>query len=56
MKQVRPVRGARSPRERIRELGFDPDQLTLEEQDEILDLHVRFEVGSANQRLVAPRR
>lgn len=42
MKQEHASEGVPSRRDRIRQLGFDPDQLTSTEQQELLEIEARF--------------
>ena len=41
---------SRTYRDNIRQLGFDPDQLTLEEQRELLELDARLSAASDPKR------
>lgn len=55
MKQVTIQEPSRARRDRIRELGFDPSQLTPREQEELLDLYNCLE-GRDFVRREAPAR
>lgn len=56
MKQVTIQEPSRARRDRIRELGFDPLQLTPREQEELLDLYNCLEDrGFGDRKAPAPR-
>ena len=53
LKEEVSVESPRSRRTRIRRLGYDPEQLTFEEQRELLEIEASLPVGRDTRAIVA---